>query len=146
MKFRRWKFISWVKRSNNSNLYTVHIAKGGQSKSKNCSLINTYNNNKNNINEEDNKKYVNINIIQNTLKNITKRTNIFYKTKVSENQKMGARALLEKKAWSIIHDMDETRKRILIEGFQEDKSKWEDFLKRIKHHKLVFYKNGKKSY
>ena len=146
MKFKRWKFISWVKRSNNSNLYTVHIAKGGQSKSKNCSLINTYNNNKNNINEEDNKKYVNINIIQNTLKNITKRTNIFYKTKVSENQKMGARALLEKKAWSIIHDMDETRKRILMEGFQEDKSKWEDFLKRIKHHKLVFYKNGKKSY
>lgn len=143
MKFQKYKFISWIKRSNNSNLYTVHIAKGGQTKSKNCSLINTYNNNNK---EDDNKKYVNINIIQNSLKQVSKRTNIFYRSKVNQNQKMGPRALLEKKAWSMISEMDETRRRILMDGFQNDNAKWEDFLNRIKQHKFVFYKNGKKSY
>ena len=143
MKFQKYKFISWIKRSNNSNLYTVHIAKGGQTKSKNCSLINTYNNNNK---EDDNKKYVNINIIQNNLKQVSKRTNIFYRSKVNQNQKMGPRALLEKKAWSMISEMDETRRRILMDGFQNDNAKWEDFLNRIKQHKFVFYKNGKKSY
>ena len=143
MKFQKYKFISWIKRSNNSNLYTVHIAKGGQTKSKNCSLINTYNNNNK---EDDNKKYVNINIIQNSLKQVSKRTNIFYRSKVNQNQKMGPRALLEKKAWSMIYEMDETRRRILMDGFQNDNAKWEDFLNRIKQHKFVFYKNGKKSY
>ena len=143
MKFQKYKFISWIKRSNNSNLYTVHIAKGGQTKSKNCSLINTYNNNNK---EDDNKKYVNINIIQNHLKQVSKRTNIFYRSKVNENKKMGPRALLEKKAWSMISEMDETRRRILMDGFQNDNAKWEDFLNRIKQHKFVFYKNGKKSY
>ena len=142
MKFQKYKFISWIKRSNNSNLYTVHIAKGGQTKSKNCSLINTYNNNNK---EDDNKKYVNINIIQNHLKQVSKRTNIFYRSKVNENKKMGPRALLEKKAWSMISEMDETRRRILMDGFQNDNAKWEDFLNRIKQHKFVFYKNGKKS-
>lgn len=146
MKFRNWKLISWVKRSNNSNLYTVHIAKGGQTQSKNCSLINTYNKYNNKPKEEEPKKYVNINIIQHHLQKIKKTTNIFYKSKVNENKKLGPRALLEKKAWAIIDDMDETRKRILIEGFQEDQSKWEDFLKRIRNHKFVFYKNGKKYY
>jgi hypothetical protein len=143
MKFQKYKFISWIKRSNNSNLYTVHIAKGGQTKSKNCSLINTYNNNNK---EDDNKKYVNINIIQNHLKQVSKRTNIFYRSKVNENKKMGPRALLEKKAWSMISEMDETRRRILMDGFENDNSKYEDFLNRIKQHKFVFYKNGKKSY
>lgn len=143
MKFQKYKFISWIKRSNNSNLYTVHIAKGGQTKSKNCSLINTYNNNNK---EDDNKKYVNINIIQNSLKQVSKRTNIFYRSKVNQNQKIGPRALLEKKAWSMISEMDETRRRILMDGFQNDNAKWEDFLNRIKQHKFVFYKNGKKSY
>ena len=143
MKFQKYKFISWIKRSNNSNLYTVHIAKGGQTKSKNCSLINTYNNNNK---EDDNKKYVNINIIQNSLKQVSKRTNIFYRSKVNQNQKIGPRALLEKKAWSMIYEMDETRRRILMDGFQNDNAKWEDFLNRIKQHKFVFYKNGKKSY
>jgi hypothetical protein len=143
MKFQKYKFISWIKRSNNSNLYTVHIAKGGQTKSKNCSLINTYNNNNK---EDDNKKYVNINIIQNSLKQVSKRTNIFYRSKVNQNQKMGPRALLEKKAWSMIYEMDETRRRILMDGFQNDNAKWEDFLNRIKQHNFVFYKNGKKSY
>lgn len=142
MKFQKYKFISWIKRSNNSNLYTVHIAKGGQTKSKNCSLINTYNNNNK---EDDNKKYVNINIIQNSLKQVSKRTNIFYRSKVNQNQKIGPRALLEKKAWSMISEMDETRRRILMDGFQNDNAKWEDFLNRIKQHKFVFYKNGKKS-
>jgi hypothetical protein len=143
MKFQKYKFISWIKRSNNSNLYTVHIAKGGQTKSKNCSLINTYNNNNK---EDDNKKYVNINIIQNSLKQVSKRTNIFYRSKVNQNQKIGPRALLEKKAWSMISEMDETRRGILMDGFQNDNAKWEDFLNRIKQHKFVFYKNGKKSY
>jgi hypothetical protein len=143
MKFQKYKFISWIKRSNNSNLYTVHIAKGGQTKSKNCSLINTYNNNNK---EDDNKKYVNINIIQNSLKQVSKRTNIFYRSKVNQNQKIGPRALLEKKAWSMISEMDETRRRILMDGFQNDNAKWEDFLNRIKQHNFVFYKNGKKSY
>ena len=143
MKFQKYKFISWIKRSNNSNLYTVHIAKGGQTKSKNCSLINTYNNNNK---QDDNKKYVNINIIQNSLKQVSKRTNIFYRSKVNQNQKIGPRALLEKKAWSMISEMDETRMGILMDGFQNDNAKWEDFLNRIKQHKFVFYKNGKKSY
>lgn len=143
MKFQKYKFISWIKRSNNSNLYTVHIAKGGQTKSKNCSLINTYNNNNK---EDDNKKYVNINIIQNSLKQVSKRTNIFYRSKVNQNQKIGPRALLEKKAWSMISEMDETRRRILMDGFQNDNAKWEDFLNRIKQHNFVFYKNGKKRY
>jgi hypothetical protein len=142
MKFQKYKFISWIKRSNNSNLYTVHIAKGGQTKSKNCSLINTYNNNNK---EDDNKKYVNINIIQNSLKQVSKRTNIFYRSKVNQNQKIGPRALLEKKAWSMISEMDETRRRILMDGFQNDNAKWEDFLNRIKQHKFVFYKNGKRA-
>jgi hypothetical protein len=143
MKFQKYKFISWIKRSNNSNLYTVHIAKGGQTKSKNCSLINTYNNNNK---EDDNKKYVNINIIQNSLKQVSKRTNIFYRSKVNQNQKLGPRGLLEKKAWSMISEMDETRRGILMDGFQNDNAKWEDFLNRIKQHKFVFYKNRKKSY
>jgi hypothetical protein len=143
MKFQKYKFISWIKRSNNSNLYTVHIAKGGQTKSKNCSLINTYNNNNK---EDDNKKYVNINIIQNSLKQVSKRTNIFYRSKVNQNQKIGPRALLEKKAWSMISEMDETSRGILMDGFQNDNAKWEDFLNRIKQHKFVFYKNRKKSY
>ena len=143
MKFQKYKFISWIKRSNNSNLYTVHIAKGGQTKSKNCSLINTYNNNNK---EDDNKKYVNINIIQNSLKQVSKRTNIFYRSKVNQNQKMGPRALLEKKAWSMISEMDETRRRILMDGFQNDNAKWEDLLNRIKQHNFGFYKNGKKRY
>ena len=142
MKFQKYKFISWIKRSNNSNLYTVHIAKGGQTKSKNCSLINTYNNNNK---EDDNKKYVNINIIQNHLKQVSKKTNIFYRSKVNQNQKLGPRALLEKKAWSMISEMDETSRGILMDGFQNDNAKWEDFLNRIKQHKFVFYKNGKKS-
>jgi len=146
MKFKKWKLISWVKRSNNSNLYTVHIAKGGQTKSKNCSLINTYNKYNTQPKEEETKKYVNINIIQQHLQKITKRTNIFYKSKVSENQRMGERALLEKKAWELVFKMPEDKKEILMKGFEEDNNKWEEFLNEVKKGNFIFYKYGKKSY
>jgi len=146
MKFRKWKLISWVKRSNNSNLYTVHIAKGGQTKSKNCSLINTYNKYNTKPKEEEPKKYVNINIIQQHLQKITKRTNIFYKSKVSENQRMGERALLEKKAWELVFKMPDDKKEILMKGFEEDNNKWEEFLNEVKKGNFIFYKYGKKSY
>lgn len=146
MKFRKWKLISWVKRSNNSNLYTVHIAKGGQTKSKNCSLINTYNKYNTQPKEEETKKYVNINIIQQHLQKITKRTNIFYKSKVNENQRMGERALLEKKAWELVFKMPDDKKEILMKGFEEDNDKWENFLEKVKQGKFIFYKYGKKSY
>ena len=145
MKFKKWGFISWIKRTNNSNLYTVHIAKGGQSTSKNCSLINTYNNT-NNSKQQEEKKYVNINIVKNTLNLVKKRTNIFYKQKVAQNKSQSPRALLERKAWQIISEMDKYRREDLINGFEEDKTgkRWEDFLQRIKYHKFVFYKYGKK--
>lgn len=146
MKFKKWKLISWVKRSNNSNLYTVHIAKGGQTKSKNCSLINTYNKYNTKPKEEEIKKYVNINIIQQHLQKITKRTNIFYKSKVNENQRMGERALLEKKAWELVFKMPEDKKKILMKGFEEDNNKWEEFLNEVKKGNFIFYKYGKKSY
>lgn len=146
MKFKKWKLISWVKRSNNSNLYTVHIAKGGQTKSKNCSLINTYNKYNTQPKEKETKNYVNINIIQQHLQKITKRTNIFYKTKVNENQRMGERALLEKKAWELVFKMPEDKKEILMKGFEEDNNKWEEFLNKVKKGNFIFYKYGKKSY
>lgn len=146
MKFKKWKLISWVKRSNNSNLYTVHIAKGGQTKSKNCSLINTYNKYNTQPKEKETKNYVNINIIQQHLQKITKRTNIFYKSKVNENQRMGERALLEKKAWELVFKMPEDKKEILMKGFEEDNNKWEEFLNEVKKGNFIFYKYGKKSY
>ena len=148
-KFKRWKFLSWVKRTNNSNLYTLYVqkpskwSKEGQTPSKNYSLINTYN--KNNTNEKDEgKKYVNINIIQPPLQKITKNTNIFYKAKVNENRKLSPRALLEKKAWQLLSEMDKYKREMFISEFEKDKNKWEDFLKRIKHHKFVFYKGYKR--
>jgi len=143
MKFKKYGFISWVKRSNNSNLYTVHIAKGGKTTSKNCSLINTYNNNTTKEKKEE-KKYVNINIVNQTLMNVQKRTNIFYKSKVQKNKSQSPRALLEKKAWQLIGEMDKYKREMLVDGFDKHPDKWEDFLKRIKYHKLVFYNHKKK--
>lgn len=143
-KFKKWKFISWVKRTHNSNLYTVYIqkpqkwTKEGQTPSKNYSLINTYN--KYNKEKDEGKKYVNINIIQNTLNKITKRTNIFYKTKVDQNKKLNPRAMLEKRAWEMISNMDKYDRELLINGFDKDKTKWEIFLKTIKDNNFVFYK------
>jgi predicted transcriptional regulator len=145
-KFKKWKFISWVKRTNNSNLYTVYIqkprSKEGQTQSKNYSLINTYN--KTNNKKEEGRKYVNINIIQNHLSKITKNTNIFYRAKVNENKKLSPRALLEKKAWQLLSEMDKYKREMFINEFEKDKRKWEDFLQRIKHHKFIFYKGYKR--
>jgi|TARA_X000000950_G_C13732272_1_gene584812 predicted transcriptional regulator len=147
-KFKKWKFLNWVKRTNNSNLYTLYVqkpskwSKEGQTPSKNYSLINTYN--KNNNEKVEGKKYVNINIIQNNISKITKNTNIFYKAKVNENKKLSPRQLLEKKAWQLIGEMDKYKREMLIEGFESDKNKWEDFLERIKYHKFIFYKGYKR--
>ena len=147
-KFKKWKFLNWVKRTNNSNLYTLYVqkpskwSKEGQTPSKNYSLINTYN--KNNNEKVEGKKYVNINIIQNNISKITKNTNIFYKAKVNENKKLSPRQLLEKKAWQLIGEMDKYKREMLIDGFNKHPDKWEDYLKRIKYHKLVFYNHKKK--
>ena len=147
-KFKKWKFISWVKRTHNSNLYTVYIQKPvkwsneGKTPSKNYSLINTYN--KTNKEKEEGKKYVNINIVQNTLNKVIKRTNIFYRTKVNENNKLSPRALLEKRAWEMIGNMDKYDRELLINGFDNDQKKWEDFLQTIKDKNFVFYKPYKK--
>ena len=85
-----------------------------------------------------------INIIQQHLQKITKNTNIFYKAKVNENRKLSPRALLEKKAWQLLSEMDKYKREMFISEFEKDKNKWEDFLKRIKHHKFVFYKGYKR--
>ena len=112
-KFKRWKFLSWVKRTNNSNLYPLYVQKPS-------------------------------NIIQQHLQKFTKNTNIFYKAKVNENRKLSPRALLEKKAWQLLSEMDKYKREMFISEFEKDKNKWEDFLKRIKHHKFVFYKGYKR--
>ena len=71
---------------------------------------------------------------------ITKRTNIFYKTKVDQNKKLNPRAMLEKRAWEMISNMDKYDRELLINGFDKDKTKWEIFLKTIKDNNFVFYK------
>ena len=126
-------------------MYTVHIAKGGQSTSKNCSLINTYNNT-NNSKQQEEKKYVNINIVKNTLNLVKKRTNIFYKQKVAQNKNQSPRALLERKAWQIISEMDKYRREDLINGFEEDKTgkRWEDFYNELNTINLYFTNMEKK--
>jgi hypothetical protein len=63
---------------------------------------------------------------------------------VNENRKLSPRALLEKKAWKLIEEMDKYKREMLIDEFNKDSKKWEDFLNRIKHHKFIFYKGYKR--
>ena len=56
---------------------------------------------------------------------------------MNENKKLSPRQLLEKKAWQLIGEMDKYKREMLIEGFESDKNKWEDFLERIKYHKFI---------
>jgi hypothetical protein len=110
---------------------------------KTCQEVNTNNLLNNTIakNTGDKVKYVSTEIITREIKQVTKRTNIFYKQKVNQNNKLTNRQRLEKYAWKFIAEMEKDKRHALMNKLT-DPVEWEQFLEKMKT--MVVYQRGRK--
>ena len=137
---RNKNVITWTQRENKTNIYKLHL------NGKSCQEVNTNNllNNtiaKNTMDKVDKVKYVKTEIISQEIKQITKRTNIFYKSKVNQNNKLTNRQRLEKYAWKFIAEMERDKRHALMNKLT-DPVEWEEFLKKMQT--AVVYQRGRK--
>ena len=134
---RNKNILTWVQRENKTNIYKLNL------NGKNYQEVNTNNLLNNTIakNTGDKVKYISTEVITREIKQITKRTNIFYKQKVNENNKLTNRQRLEKYAWKFISEMDKDKREILMNKLS-DPIEWNKFLEKMKT--IIVYKQGRK--
>ena len=141
---RNKNVLSWQKRENKTNIYKLNDRMLKKSSGKNYHEVNTNNLLNNTIpNNKVDKgvKYVRTELIKETLIRIKKRTNIFYKAKINENNKLTNRQRLEKYAWKFISEMDVDKREVLMNRLT-DPIEWNKFLEKMKT--IVVYQKGRK--
>ncbi len=141
---RNKNVITWVQRENKTNIYTLNHKMLKKGNGKNCHEVNTNNLLNNTIQKDKGDKgvkYVRTEIITETLTRIKKRTNIFYRAKVNENNKLTNRQRLEKYAWKFISEMDADKRHVLMNRLT-DPAEWNKFLEKMKT--IVVYQKGRK--
>ena len=134
---RNKNVITWTQRENKTNIYKLNL------NGKSCQEVNTNNLLNNTIakNTGDKVKYVRTEIISREIKQVTKRTNIFYKSKVNQNNQLTNRQRLEKYAWKFIAEMESDKRHALMNKLT-DPVEWEKFLEKMKS--VVVYQRGRK--
>ena len=141
---RNKNVITWVQRENKTNIYTLNHTMLKKGNGKNYHEVNTNNLLNNTIQKDKGDKgvkYVRTEIIKETLTRIKKRTNIFYRAKVNENNKLTNRQRLEKYAWKFIGEMDADKRHVLMNRLT-DPAEWNKFLEKMKT--IVVYQKGRK--
>ena len=141
---RNKNVITWVQRENKTNIYTLNHKMLKKGNGKNYHEVNTNNLLNNTIQKDKGDKgvkYVRTEIIKETLTRIKKRTNIFYRAKVNENNKLTNRQRLEKYAWKFIGEMDADKRHVLMNRLT-DPAEWNKFLEKMKT--IVVYQKGRK--
>ena len=141
---RNKNVLSWEKRENKTNIYKLNDRMLKKSSGKNYHEVNTNNLLNNTIQKDKGDKgvkYVRTEIIKETLIRFKKRTNIFYRAKVNENNKLTNRQRLEKYAWKFISEMDADKRHVLMNRLT-DPAEWNKFLEKMKT--IVVYQKGRK--
>ena len=135
---RNKNVITWTQRENKTNIYKLNL------NGKTCQEVNTNNLLNNTIQKQKGDKgvkYVRTEIIKETLSKFKKRTNIFYRAKVNENNRLTNRQRLEKYAWKFISEMDADKRHVLMNRLT-DPAEWNKFLEKMKT--IVVYQKGRK--
>ena len=141
---RNKNVISWVKRENKTNIYTLNDSMLKKRSGKNYHEVNTNNLLNNTISKDKGEKgvkYVRTEVLTKTIQTIVKRTNIFYRAKINENSKITNRQRLEKYAWKFISEMDKDKREVLMNKLS-DPIEWNKFLEKMKT--IIVYKQGRK--
>ena len=141
---RNKNVISWIQRENKTNLYTLNDKMLKKRSGKNYHEVNTNNLLNNTIQKQKGDKgvkYVRTEILSKTIQTIVKRTNIFYRAKVNENNKITNKQRLEKYAWKFISEMDKDKREVLMNKLT-DPIEWNKFLQKMKT--IIVYKQGRK--
>ena len=141
---RNKNVITWVQRENKTNIYTLNHKMLKKGNGKNYHEVNTNNLLNNTISKEKvdkGVKYVRTELIKETLIRFKKRTNIFYRAKVNENNRLTNRQRLEKYAWKFISEMDADKRHVLMSRLT-DPAEWNKFLEKMKT--IVVYQKGRK--